>query len=41
MNKAIDYILSVDKFEKQWVVIKSMLQLSRLEDHTKTNNIDQ
>ena len=26
MNKAIDYILSIETFEKQYVVIKGMLQ---------------
>ena len=41
MNKAIDYILSIDKFEHQCVVIKGMLQSPRLEDHMKTIGIDQ
>ena len=30
MNKAIDYILSIDKFEKKCIVIKGMLQSPRL-----------
>ena len=41
LNKAIDSILSIDKFEQQCVVIKFMLQSSRLEDHMKTIGIDQ
>ena len=41
MNKAIDYILSIDTFEKQCVVIKCMLQSSRREDEMKTIGIYQ
>ena len=41
LNKAINSILSIDKFEQQCVVIKCMLQSSRLEDHMKTIGIDQ
>ena len=41
MNKSIDYILSIDTFEQQCVVIKCMLQSSRLEDHMKTIGIGQ
>ena len=41
LNKAIDSILSIDTFEQQCVVIKFMLQSSRLEDHMKTIGIDQ
>ena len=40
-NKAIYTILSIDTFEQQCVVIKCMLQSSRLEDHMKTIGIDQ
>ena len=40
-NKAIDYILSIDTFEKKCVVIKCMLQSSLIEDHMKTIGIDQ
>ena len=40
-NKAIDSILSIDTFEQQCVVIKHILQSSRLEDHMKTIGIDQ
>ena len=36
LNKAIGSILSIDKFEQQFVVIKFMLQSSSLEDHMKT-----
>ena len=38
LNKAIYSILYIDTFEQQCVVIKCMLQSSRLEDHMK--NID-
>ena len=41
LNKAIDYILSINTFEQHCVVIKCMLQSSRLEDHMKTIGIDQ
>ena len=41
LNKVIDYILSINTFEQQCVVIKCMLQSSRLEDHMKTIGIDQ
>ena len=33
LNKSIDYILYIDTFEKQCVVIKVMLQSSSLENH--------
>ena len=41
LNKAIDSILSINTFEQQCVVIKCMLQSSRLEYHMKTIGIDQ
>ena len=41
LNKAIDSILSIDTFQQQCVVIKYMLQSSRLEDHMKTIGVDQ
>ena len=41
LNKVIDSILSINTFEKQCVVIKCMLQSSRLEDHMNTIGIDQ
>ena len=41
LNKAIYSILSINTFEQQCVVIKCMLQSSRLEDHMKTIGIDQ
>ena len=41
MNKAIRYILSIDTFEQKCVMIKGMLQSSRLEDHTNTIGIEQ
>ena len=40
-HKAIDYILSIDIFEQQCVVIKFMLQSSRLGYHMKTIGIEQ
>ena len=40
LNKAIDSILSIDTFLQQCVVMKCMLQSSRLEDHMKTVGID-
>ena len=39
-NKAIDYILSIDKFEQQCIVIKGMLQSPPFEYHMKTIGID-
>ena len=41
LNKVIDTILSINTFEQKCVVIKFMLQPSRLGDHTKTIGIDQ
>ena len=41
LNKAIYYILSMDTFDQQCVVIKCILKSSRLEYHTKTIGIDQ
>ena len=41
MNKAINYILSIDTFEQQCFVIKGMLQSPRLKYHMKTISIDQ
>ena len=40
-NKAIDYILSIDTFEQQCVVIKGILQSLRLEYHMKNSGIYQ
>ena len=40
MTKVIDYVLSIDKFEQQCVVLKGMLQSPRLKDHVKTIGID-
>ena len=40
-NKSINYILSIDTFEQQCVVIKGILQSPRLEYHMKTIDIDQ
>ena len=40
LNKAIDSILYIDTFEKQYVVIKCMLQSPRLEDDMNSIGID-
>ena len=41
MTKVIDYVLSIDTFEKKCVVLKYMLKSPRLKDHVKTIGIDQ
>ena len=41
MNKVVYFILSIDTFEQQCVVIKYMLKSPRLEHHMKTISIDQ
>ena len=41
MTKIIDYILSIDTFEQQCVVLKGMLKFLRLKYHMKTISIDQ
>ena len=41
LKKVIDSILSINTFQKQCVVIKYMLQSSRLEDHMKTIDMEQ
>ena len=41
LNKAIDSILSIETPKQQCVVIKCILQSSRLEDHMKTIGIEQ
>ena len=35
----IDYVIKIDSFEQQRVVIKGMLQPPRLKDHVKTIGI--
>ena len=35
----IDFVLSIDKFEQQYVVLKGMLQSPRLKDHVQTIDI--
>ena len=40
-NKVVDYILSINTFEKKCVVLKGMLQFPRLKDHLQTISIDQ
>ena len=35
----VDYVLSIDKFEQQCVVLKGMLQSPRLKDHAQTIGI--
>ena len=41
LKKVIDSILSINTFEQQCVVIKCMLQSSRLEDYMNTIGMDQ
>ena len=41
ITKVIDYVLSIDTFEQQCVVLKGMLQSPRLKYHMKTIGIDQ
>ena len=41
MTKVIDYVLSIDTFEKECVVFKIMLQSPRLKYHVQTIGIDQ
>ena len=41
MTKVIDYVLSIDTFDQQCVVLKGMLQSPRLKDHIHTIGIDQ
>ena len=41
MTKVIDYVLSIDKFEQQCVVLKGMVQSPRLKYHVQTIGIDQ
>ena len=41
MSKANDYVLSIDTFEQQCVVLKGMLQSPKLKDHLQTIGIDQ
>ena len=40
LNKVVDSILYINTFEQHCVVIKCMLQSSRLEDHMKTIGMD-
>ena len=40
MTKVIDYVLSIDNFEQQYVGIKGILQSPRLKDHVHTIGID-
>ena len=41
MTKVIDSVLSIDRSEKQYVVLKGMLQSPRLKYHIHTIGIDQ
>ena len=41
MNKVIDCVLSIDQFEQQCVMFKSMLQSPRMKYHVQTIGIDQ
>ena len=39
-TKVIDYVLSIDTFEHQYVVLKSMLQPPRLKYHVQAIGVD-
>ena len=41
MTKVIDYVLSIDKFEQKYAVIKGILKSPRLKYHMKAIGIDQ
>ena len=41
MTEVIDSVISIDKFEQQCVVLKGMLQPSKIKDHIQTIGIDQ
>ena len=41
ITKVIDYVISIDKFGQQFVMLKFMLQLPRLKYHVQTIGIDQ
>ena len=41
INKVIDYVLYIDKFEQQYVVTKGTLQSPRLKDLVQTIGVDQ
>ena len=41
MTNAIDYVLSIDTFEKKCVVLKGIFQSLRLKDHVQTICIEQ
>ena len=40
-TKVIDYVISIDTFQQQCVVLKGMLQSTRLKYHVQTIGIDQ
>ena len=41
ITKVIDYFLSIETFEQNFVALKCMLQSPHLQDHAKTIFIDQ
>ena len=41
MTKVVDFVLSIDIFEQQCVVLKGVLQSPRLKYHAQTTGIDQ
>ena len=41
MTKAIDYVLSIDKFEQKCVVLKGIFQSPGIKYHVKNIDIDQ
>ena len=40
MTEVIDYVLPIDTFEKNYVVLKGMLQSPRLKSHAHTISIE-
>ena len=41
MDNVVDFVISINKFEQQWFVLKCMLQSPRLKYHMNTIGIDQ
>ena len=41
MTKVIDYVISINTFKQQCVVLKGMLESTRLKDQVQTIGIDQ
>ena len=41
MTKVVDYVLPIDTFEQQFILIKGMMQSLLLNDHVQTIGIEQ